>query len=47
MQFSLGFRELSYYNLDMERIIAPTEYDVWVGGSSAATLGTQFEVTEK
>ena len=47
LQFSLGFRELSYYNLDMVRIIEPTEYDVWVGGSSDAVLGTQFEVTEK
>ena len=47
LQFSLGFRELSYYNLDMDRVIEPTEYDVWVGGSSDAILGTQFEVTEK
>ncbi|HEX4141705.1 MAG TPA: glycoside hydrolase family 3 N-terminal domain-containing protein [Candidatus Methylacidiphilales bacterium] len=47
LTFSLGFRELSYYNLDMERVIEPTQYDVWVGGSSDATLGTQFEVTEK
>jgi beta-glucosidase len=47
LQFSLGFRELSYFNLDMDRVIEPTNYDVWVGGSSDATLGTQFEVTEK
>jgi beta-glucosidase len=47
LQFSLGFRELSYYNLEMERVIEPTEYQVWVGGSSEATLGAQFEVTEK
>jgi beta-glucosidase len=45
--FNLGFRELSYFNLDMDRVVEPTEYDVWVGGSSDATLGTQFEVTEK
>ena len=47
VQFSLGFRELSYYDLEMERTIEPTDYDVWVGGSSDATLGAQFEVTEK
>jgi beta-glucosidase len=47
LTFTLGFDELSYYNLDMERVIEPTEYQVWVGGSSEATLGTQFEVTEK
>jgi beta-glucosidase len=47
VQFTLGFDELSYYNLDMDRVIEPTEYQVWVGGSSEATLGAQFEVTEK
>jgi beta-glucosidase len=47
LEFTLGFRELSYYNLDMERVIEPTEYGIWVGGDSEATLGTQFEVTEK
>jgi beta-glucosidase len=47
LQISLGFRELSYYNLEMERVIEPTQYEIWVGGSSDATLGTQFEVTEK
>jgi beta-glucosidase len=47
LTFSLSFRELSYFNQDMERVVEPTQYDVWVGGSSDATLGTQFEVTEK
>jgi len=42
--FNLGFEELSYYNLDMDRTIEPTEYQVWVGGSSGATLGRQFVV---
>jgi len=47
LEFTLGFDELSYYNLEMERVIEPTEYQVWVGGSSEATQGAQFEVTEK
>jgi beta-glucosidase len=47
LTFSLSFHELSYFNLDMARVVEPTQYDVWVGGSSDATLGTQFEVTEK
>jgi len=47
IEFTLGFNELSYYNLEMTRIIEPTEYQVWVGGSSEATQGAQFEVTEK
>jgi len=46
LEFTLGFDELSYYNLDMERVIEPTEYQVWVGGSSQAGAGAQFEVTE-
>jgi beta-glucosidase len=45
--FTLGFDELSYYNLDMNRVIEPTEYQVWVGGSSEATEEAQFEVTDK
>jgi beta-glucosidase len=47
IEFNLGFPELSYYNLDMDRVIEPTQYQVWVGGSSQATLGAQFEVTAK
>ncbi len=46
LDFTLGFDELSYDNLEMERVIEPTEYQVWVGGSSEATQGAQFEVTE-
>ena len=45
VEFALGFDELSYYNLDMERVIEPTDYQVWVGGSSGTTLGSQFNVT--
>jgi beta-glucosidase len=50
IEFTLGFHELSYYNLGMTRVIEPTEYQVWVGGSSMAAQGAQgaqFEVTEK
>ncbi len=45
LEFALGFDELSYCNLEMKREISPAEYQVWVGGSSGATLGAQFEVT--
>jgi beta-glucosidase len=45
LAFTLGFDELSYYNLEMTRVIEPTRYQVWVGGSSEATQGTEFEVT--
>jgi len=45
IEFTLGFDELSYYNLEMARVIEPTRYQVWVGGSSEATQGAEFEVT--
>jgi beta-glucosidase len=45
IEFTLGFNELSYYNFDLKRVIEPTEYQVWVGGSSGATQDAQFEVT--
>ncbi|HEV3272912.1 MAG TPA: glycoside hydrolase family 3 N-terminal domain-containing protein [Candidatus Methylacidiphilales bacterium] len=45
IEFTLGFGELSYYNFDLKRVIEPTEYHVWVGGSSGAALDSQFEVT--
>jgi beta-glucosidase len=44
VEFTLGFDKLSYYNFEMKRTIEPTEYQIWVGGSSGATLGAQFEV---
>jgi len=47
LEFTLGFDTLSYYNLEMTRVIEPTEYQVWVGGNSDATQGAQFEVTDK
>jgi beta-glucosidase len=45
VSFTLGFDELSYYNLEMTRVIEPTRYQVWVGGSSGAVQGAEFEVT--
>ena len=44
VEFTLGFDDLCYYNLDMARVIEPTEYQVWVGGNSNATDGARFEV---
>ena len=44
IEFRLSFRELSYYNLEMDRVIEPTEYQVWIGDSSKALLQGQFDV---
>jgi beta-glucosidase len=44
VEFPLGFNELSFYNAQSQRVVEPTTYKVWVGGSSLATAETSFEV---
>jgi beta-glucosidase len=44
VEFPLGFDELSFYNVESKRVIEPTTYKVFVGGSSLAEAGTSFEV---
>ncbi len=46
VEFPLGFDELSFYNVHVQRTVEPTTYDVWVGGSSLATAETSFKVVE-
>lgn len=46
VEFPLGFKELSFYNVDLKRTVEPTTYEVWVGGSSLAGQKTSFKVTE-
>lgn len=45
LSFSLGFDELSFYNVESKQVVEPTHYTVWVGGSSLASEGTTFDVT--
>jgi beta-glucosidase len=44
VEFSLGFDELSFYNAESKRVVEPTDFKVWVGGSSLATAETSFMV---
>jgi len=44
VEFPLGFDELSFYNVESKRVVEPTTYKVWVGGSSLASGETSFEV---
>ena len=44
VEFPLGFDELSFYNVESKRVVEPTTYKVWVGGSSLASNETSFEV---
>jgi beta-glucosidase len=44
VEFPLGFDELSFYNVESKRVVEPTVYKVFVGGSSLASAETSFEV---
>jgi len=44
VEFPLGFNELSFYNVEMQRTVEPTKYRIWVGGSSLATAETALVV---
>jgi beta-glucosidase len=44
--FPLGFDELNFYNVDIQRTVEPTTYKIWVGGSSLATAETSLQVVE-
>jgi len=46
LNFPLGFDELSFYNVDVKRVVEPTTYDVWVGGSSLADQETELKIVE-
>jgi beta-glucosidase len=44
VEFPLGFDELSFYNVESKRVVEPTTYKVFAGGSSLAPGETSFEV---
>ncbi len=46
VEFPLSFEDLSFYNVDLQRVMEPTTVQVWVGGDSNATQSAQFEVTK-
>ncbi len=46
VEFPLSFNELSFYNAESKETVEPTAYDIWVGGSSLATLETSLKVLE-
>jgi beta-glucosidase len=46
VDFSLGFDELNFYNVDVKRTVEPTTYKIWVGGSSLATEETSLKIEE-
>lgn len=44
VEFPLGFEALSFYDADSRRVVEPTTYEVFVGGSSLADAQARFEV---
>jgi beta-glucosidase len=44
VSFPLGFKELSFFNLESKATIEATHYTVWIGGSSEANEEAAFEV---
>ena len=44
VNFPLGFKELSFFNLESKPTIESTRYTVWIGGSSLASQEATFEV---
>jgi beta-glucosidase len=44
VSFPLGFKELSFFNLESKPTIEATHYTVWIGGSSLASEQADFEV---
>jgi beta-glucosidase len=44
VEFPLGFDELNFYNVEIQRTVEPTTYKIWVGGSSLATAETSLQV---
>ena len=44
VEFPLGFDELSFYNVDSKRVVEPTTYKVFAGGSSLAEGMVSFEL---
>ncbi|MBI2428934.1 MAG: glycoside hydrolase family 3 C-terminal domain-containing protein [Ignavibacteriales bacterium] len=46
VEFTLMPDDLSFYNLDMKKVVEPGTFTVFVGGNSADYIETKFEVVE-
>lgn len=44
VSFSLPIEELAFWNIDMQRVVEPGEFNLWVGPNSAEGLQTSFTV---
>jgi beta-glucosidase len=46
VDFPLSFDELNFYNVDVKQVVEPTQYKIWVGGSSLATAETTLQIVD-
>jgi beta-glucosidase len=46
VDFPIGFDELNFYNVDVKQVVEPTQYKIWVGGSSLASAETSIQIVE-
>jgi len=44
VHFELNIRSLAFWNRDMEEVVEPGEYELWLGGSSDTTEKVNFQV---
>ena len=47
ISFDLGFKELSFFNLESKPTIEATHYTVWIGGNSLASQQATFDVVSQ
>jgi beta-glucosidase len=45
VSFQLSVDDLAFYGRDMTRLAEPGTFHAWIGGSSAADLRAEFELT--
>ncbi|MEL7187581.1 MAG: beta-glucosidase BglX [Pseudomonadota bacterium] len=46
VEFTLHTDDLAFFGRDNTMIVEPGDFQVWIGGSSAATLGAEFRVID-
>jgi beta-glucosidase len=46
VRFTLHTDQLAFYNRKMEQVTEPGRFHVWIGGSSEASLWSEFDIAE-
>lgn len=46
VEFSIGRKELAFWNIDMRHVVEPAEVTVWIGPNSAEGQSVRFNITD-